>query len=149
VWPNATIVGIDRWAPSLERARANVAQAGLDARITLRKQELVELDDVDEYDGVWVPTFFLTEAVLGEALPRIVRATRPGGWIALGRMAPPPDPLAEATNTLDVIRGGGSHLDAKRAVEVLEEAGCTSVHTAPRTGPAPIELILGQKPEGR
>jgi SAM-dependent methyltransferase len=148
-WPNATIVGIDRWDPSLERARANVAQAGLDARITLRRQDLLELNDVDEFDGVWVPTFFLTEAVLVEAMPRLVRATRPGGWIALGRMAPPPDPLAEATSTLDVVRGGGSPLDEKRAVEVLEQAGCSSVHAAPRVGPAPVELVLGQKPEGR
>jgi tRNA1(Val) A37 N6-methylase TrmN6 len=33
VWPAATIVGIDPWEPSLERARANVAQAGLDGRM--------------------------------------------------------------------------------------------------------------------
>ncbi len=36
LWPRATIVGIDVWQPSLERARANVAQAGLGERIELR-----------------------------------------------------------------------------------------------------------------
>jgi hypothetical protein len=36
-------------------------------------------------------------------------------------------------------------LDGKRAIELLEQAGCTSVHGAPRTGPAPMELVLGQK----
>ena len=76
----------------------------------------------------------------------LTRATRPGGWIVLGRFAPPPDPLAEATATLRTIRGGGFDLDGKRAVELLEQAGCTSVHAAPRMGPAPMELVLGQKP---
>jgi SAM-dependent methyltransferase len=145
VWPGATIVGIDTWDPSLERARVNVAQAGLENRVTLRKENVVDLDDEDRYDCVWVPTFFLTEAALTRALPRLARATRPGGWIVLGRFAPPPDPLAEATGALLTIRGGGFDLDAKRAAELLEQAGCGSVHAAPRVGPAPLELILGQK----
>src|SRR3954447_8218759 len=33
-WPSATITGIDTWDPALERARSNVAAAGLDDRIT-------------------------------------------------------------------------------------------------------------------
>jgi hypothetical protein len=47
---------------------------------------------------------------------------------------------------LRTIRGGGFDLDAKRAADLLERAGCTSVHTAPRMGPAPLELVLGQRP---
>jgi SAM-dependent methyltransferase len=145
VWPNAAIVGIDVWEPSLERGRANVAQAGLDERITLRKQNVVDLDDVDAFDCVWVPTFFLTEAVLEDALPAIYRATRPGGWVVLGSFSPQPNPLAAATGTLRVLRGGGFELDADRATELLEKAGFTSAHAVPRTGHAPLELIVGQK----
>ena len=146
VWPNATIVGIDTWDASLERARANVAQAALGDRVTLRTQNAADVDEEDCYDCVWIPTFFLTEGNLSRALPGLVRATRPGGWIVLGRFAPPPDPLAEATGTLRTIRGGGFDLDAKHAVELLQQAGCASVHAAPRVGPVPLELILGQKP---
>ena len=146
VWPTATIVGVDRWEPSLERARAHVTQAGLDDRITLRNQDVAELDDVDCYDCTWVPTFFLTEAVLTQALPRFVQAARPGGWIALGIFVPPPDPLAAATGALRTIRGGGFELDPERGIKLLEHAGCTAVHVAPRTGPVPLGLIVGQKP---
>ena len=42
-----------------------VAQAGLGYRIELRKQDVAEVDDVDRYDCVWVPTFFLTEDMFG------------------------------------------------------------------------------------
>src|SRR5206468_2176457 len=96
-WPDATVVGIDTWDASLEGAHANVESANLGDRITLRKQDVAEVDDVDAFDCVWVPTFFLTEAILEDALPKLVNATRPGGWIVLGRMIAPPDPVAKAT----------------------------------------------------
>jgi protein-L-isoaspartate O-methyltransferase len=146
VWPGAKVVGIDRWEPSLVRARANVTHAGLDDRITLREQDLIDLDDVDQFDCEWVPTFFLTEAALTEALPRLRRALRADGWVVLGRFDSPPDPVADATAALRTIRGGGSALDSKHAVELLEQAGFTSIYSAPRAGPSPLELVLGQKP---
>jgi SAM-dependent methyltransferase len=146
VWPAATIVGIDPWEVSLERARSNVARAGLEDRITLRRQELADIDETSAYDCAWIPTFFLTEADLEQGLAAVARAMRPGGWIALGRPRPTPDPLAEATAALRWIRGGGCTLDAKRAVELLEHAGCTAVHAAQPAGPAPLELVLGQRP---
>ena len=146
VWPAATIVGIDPWETALERARANVAQAGLEDRITLRRQSLADLDDRAAFDCIWIPTFFLTEAALDEGLTAAVRALRPGGWVALGRLRPPPDPLGEATTALRWIRSGGCPLEAKRAVELLEQAGCEAVHLAQPTGPAPLELALGQRP---
>jgi predicted O-methyltransferase YrrM len=148
VWPSSTIVGIDPWEASLERARNHVNQAGLGERITLRQQALGDVDDVDTYDCVWVPTFFLTEPALEQALPAVVSAARPGGWIVLGRIRTSPDPLAEATQALETIRFGGANLDTKRAQELLTQAGCVDVHAAPPAGPAPLELVLGQRPPG-
>jgi precorrin-6B methylase 2 len=146
VWPKATIVGIDVWDPSLERARANIAQAGLEDRITLRNQDVLAIDDVDEYDCVWLPTFFFTEAQLTEVVPKLVHATRPGGRLVLGLFAPPPDPLAAAVSTLRTVRGGGIELDAKHATELLEQAGCTAVEALARPPGIPMEFIVGQKP---
>ena len=148
VWPKANVVGIDVWEPSLQRARANIEGAHLGDRITLRTESIVDIDDVEAFDLVWVPTFFLSEATLADALPRVFRSLRPGGWIALGRFAPPPDPLVQATQTLQTLRGGGCDLETKRAVELLEQVGCTSAHAAPRTGPIPIELVVGRKTAG-
>jgi SAM-dependent methyltransferase len=146
VWPQATITGIDVWRPSLEAAAANVRAAGLGDRITIRDQDVAALDDADAYDCAWFPTFFVTEPVLEAAMPRLYGALRPGGWLVLGRMASPPDPLAQAVTTLRIIRGGGADFDAKRLVAALEAVGCTAVRVVPRQGPAPMEYVIGQRP---
>jgi SAM-dependent methyltransferase len=146
VWPKAHIVGVDPWEPSLERARAHVGEAGLADRITLRRQDVVELDDIDTYDCVWVPTFFLTEGVLEKALPSLFRSLRPGGWLALGQFRTPPDPLANAVTALRTVRGGGAELDEERGLGLLEQAGCESVHVFEPPPGAPLSLVLGQRP---
>ncbi len=146
VWPSTTIVGIDVWDPSLERARAHVEGAGLGDRISLRKQAITELSDTESFDCAWVPTFFLTEADLEKALPSVVGSLVPGGWIVLGLMHAPPDPLASAIFELRTVRGGGCVLTADRAIELLEAAGATAAHSVPPQPPNPLELVIGQRP---
>lgn len=145
VWPDARIVGIDIWEPSLERARANVAHARLEDRIELRRQDVVDVTDVETYDGIWLPSFFMTEDTLVKGLPALRRALQPGGHIAFALMEGPPSPLANAVATLRTIRSGGVQLDAKRATELLENAGFTNVHEVPKQGPAPVGLVIGAK----
>jgi SAM-dependent methyltransferase len=146
VWPESAVVGIDVWEPSLERARANVGAAGLEDRITLRKQDLTALDDADAFDCAWVPTFFLPEDVLKTGLARVLRAVRPGGWVVLGVFLAPPDPVAEAAMQLRTIRSGGCVLDGARAAELLDDAGFVAVHPLERTMPMPLGFVLGQRP---
>lgn len=145
-WPDATVVGIDTWEPALERARANVREAGLEQRITLRNQDVANLDDADAYDCAWVPTFFISERVLPVAVSKIDRALRPGGWIVLGFFTAPPDPVAQATMALRTIRSGGTNLDSKRALSLLGDTGYSSIRTMEPPGPAPIGFAIGQKP---
>ena len=145
VWPNATVVGIDVWAPALKTAADNIQRAGLGDRITLREQDVAALDDVQAYDCAWFPTFFVTEPVFEAATARIFTSLRPGGWLVLGRMAPPPDPVAEATTALRTIRSGGSQFDAKRLCSALDAAGCQGVRVLPRRGPAPMEYVIGRR----
>jgi SAM-dependent methyltransferase len=145
VWPKATIVGIDPWEASLDRARTNVANAALETRITLRQQDLASLDDTDAFDCAWIPTFFLTEAALADGLPAIVQALRPGGWVALGLNKLASDPLTDATAALRWIRAGGTLLDPDTASKLLADAGFDAVHTAAPPGPAPLALVLGQR----
>jgi len=146
VWPDASVVGIDVWEPSLERARTNVDGAGLGDRITLRNQDLTALDDVDAFDCAWIPTFFLTEDVLKSGLARVAGAVRPGGWAVLGVFLAPPDPLADATMELRTIRGGGCMLDLDRAAELLADAGFVAVHPLAHTMPMPLGYVVGQRP---
>jgi SAM-dependent methyltransferase len=146
VWPAATVVGIDTWPASLERARANVSSVGLDERITLREQDLAALDDVDAFDCAWIPSFFIDHDVLVDGLAATLAALRPGGWVALGNMRPAPHPLAAAVADLRTIRGGGSTLDTDAAVGLLDKAGFVGVHVGSTPGPSPMELVLGQRP---
>jgi hypothetical protein len=96
--------------------------------------------------NAWFPTFFVTEPVLAAATPRLVRSLRPGGWLVLGRMAPPAEPLAEATFTLRTTLSGGNVFDAKHLAAHLESAGCTGIRVVPRQGPAPLEYVIGARP---
>jgi SAM-dependent methyltransferase len=146
-WPAATIVGIDPWDASLERARVNVDGAGLADRIQLRRERVADIDDVDTYDCVWIPTFFLTEVDLEKGLAAALRALRRGGWVALGLMRAAPDPLVAATAALRTVRSGGCTLDANRAVDLLNDAGYGAVHAVQPPGPAPLEFVFGQRPE--
>jgi predicted O-methyltransferase YrrM len=145
-WPAARVVGIDIWEPALERARVNVRDAGLDDRVELRNQDVTTLDERDAYDCAWVPTFFIGEKGLPPAVAKVVDALRPGGWIVLGRFEKAPQPLAEATATLRTIRGGGAVLETERATELLRGSGCTAIRVIERSGPMPIEFVIGQKP---
>jgi predicted O-methyltransferase YrrM len=145
VWPECTVTGIDVWEPSLELARRNVTAAGLDHRIEIRRQDVLDLDDVDRYDCVWLPSFFFSREVLAAALPKIIAATRPGGRVVMAHYEPPPGPLPRTTMRLRTIRDGGSVLDADGAAELLRDAGCQGVHSLARKSPVPIGFVTGQK----
>jgi len=146
VWPKATVVGVDCWEPSLERARANVAGAGLEDRITLRHQDLGELDDDGEFDAAWLPSWFFSEPAVRDGVPRVVAALRSGGWAAVACNTPRPTPLAGAVAAVERAREGGSDLRADDVATLLEAAGCTDVHEVPVPPPAPITLVLGRRP---
>jgi protein-L-isoaspartate O-methyltransferase len=145
VWPDSTIVGIDTWDPSLERARTNVADAGVADRIELRNQSVTDLTDRDRFDLTWVPIFFLSSDIVTTAFGRILAATRSGGQIAVARYDPPPDQLADATLRLRTIRDGGSWLETGELVELLREADWADVRVLPKTGPVPFTLVAARK----
>ncbi len=142
-WPEARIVGIDVWAPSLERAWAHVAESGLEGRVELREQDAAVLDDADAYDCAWLPTFFFDDDELPTAVERVVLAVRPGGAVVLGRFDPAPDPLVQATTNLRAVRSGGTSVSVDEAVALLRSAGCTTVRPVPRTWPMPLQFVVG------
>jgi predicted O-methyltransferase YrrM len=146
VWPDVTIVGIDTWEPSLDRARKHVADAGLAQRVELRTQDVAELTDVDCFDCAWVPTFFLPETATEAAVAAVVRSVRPGGWVVLGRFLPGPDPVADAMLQLRTYRFGGHLLDEPRSVALLEGVSCANIRAVPAPPPMPMAFTIGQKP---
>ena len=144
-WTKCSVVGIDLWEPSLELARHNVHAADCDDRIELRKQDVVDLDDIERFDCVWFPTFFFTRETIARALPKIRTANSAGGYAVLAHYEAPPEPLAQATTRLRTIRDGGSELDRDSAAELLRDAGYGDVHALARTTPIPIGFVIGRK----
>jgi protein-L-isoaspartate O-methyltransferase len=145
-WPEAVVVGIDIWEPSVDRAQVNVAESGLDDRVTVRHQDVTELDDTDAYDCAWVPSFFLSEAAIPVALAKVVAALRPGGWVVVGGYEFPPDPLVAATMALRTTRDGGTDLGVEATSGLLRDAGCDEVRPLEGAWSAPIGFVIGHKP---
>jgi SAM-dependent methyltransferase len=145
VWPNATVVGIDLWGPSLERARLNVTEAGVADRVEIREQSVTDLDDVDRFDLTWVPSFYMPYDAMVIGFERILAATKPGGHVAVGRVDAPPDPVAQATQRLRAVRDGGSLVSADELTGLLSKAGWSDVAPIPRSGPIPLEFVAGRK----
>jgi SAM-dependent methyltransferase len=145
VWPGCEVVGIDVWEPSLALAAANVASAGVGDRVTIRRQDLAELDDRDRFDCAWVPSFFFSAPALARGIPRVVESLRPGGWVVVGRFDPPPDPVARATSALGVVRDGGAALSDDEVLAMLRDAGCVEAARLDHGRPVPMGLFGGRR----
>jgi precorrin-6B methylase 2 len=145
-FPNATVVGIDPWEPALAIARENVVSAGFESRVTLQTTTVQELDDGDGFDLAWLPSFFIPEAVLEEALNRIFGALRPGGALVVGVLGgTADDPLISAVDDLFTVRSGGSAIAADDAIAHLRRAGFTNPYEVERTWDAPLRLVVGSR----
>lgn len=147
-WPELTAVGVDPWRPALELAREHVAAAGLGDRIELRQVTAQELADAGVHDLAWVPTFFVSAAVLPLALARVHAALRPGGGAILGLYTRPDDPLTAAVADLRTVRQGGARVTAPELATLMADAGFAGVETlADPDGRAPLVFVVGRRPD--
>ena len=145
-FPAATVVGLDPWEPSLALARKNVAEAGLESRITLRDTMIQDFEDADGFDLVWLPSFFIPDSVLDDAISRIHSLLRPGGTLVVGTMQGDEHALDAAVDGLRTVRSGGSVVDAADARTRLERAGFSDVRELDHGVDAPLRLTVGTKP---
>lgn len=145
-FPDATVVGVDPWEPSLALARANLVEAGLEHRVTLHAATIEEFSDPDGFDLAWLPSFFLPPRVLPSALRRVGGLLRPGGRLVVGVMEGPEDPVGAAVDTMITIRSGGAVLSPAGARDLMVEAALVEVKEVTRTWQAPLRLVTGQRP---
>ncbi len=145
-FPQAAVVGIDPWEPALAIARESVAAAGLEDRITLLPDPIQEFEDAEGFDLVWLPSFFIPQVVLDEAIERIFTVTRPGGTLVVGTpYAAEDDPVAAAADDLVTVRSGGSVLRSDDATARLRRAGFADAQEVERTWDAPLRLVAGRR----
>ena len=144
--PDLTVVGIDVFAPALDLARRNVAEAGLTDRVELRLQDAADLDEPGGYDAVWLPMPFLPHAVVPGVLSAACRVLRPGGWVLPGTFTGPGDPLSQLLTDLRTVRCGGHPWQPDELVDALTGAGLADAREVERTWAAPVRLYAGRRP---
>ena len=145
-FPESTVVGVDPWEPALALARERVAAAGLDGRVTLLATTVQELDDPDGFDLVWLPSFFIPEPVLDEAIARISAVMRPGATLVVGVLqGGDRESLSSAVGDLFTVRSGGSALNPEEALARLRRAGLDHARELERDWDAPLRLVVADR----
>ena len=146
IWPSLRVVGVDPWDPAIELARESVAEAGLEDRIELRRAVAEALEDADDFDLAWIPTFFIPRDALQSVVERTHAALRPGGWVTLGVYARPGDPFRDALADLRTVRQGGTLASLDDLTAMLERAGFADVgvHYDAEWG-LPVVFVAGRR----
>jgi SAM-dependent methyltransferase len=145
-YPDLQVVGLDVFDTPLGLARGNVAAAGLEDRVELRRGDVLELAEDASYDAIWLPLPFLPPAVVPPAIAASVRALKPGGWLVPGTFAAPDDRLSQQLLELRTLRAGGHPWPREEILDRLVEADLLEVVAVPRTWAAPVLLYGGRKP---
>ena len=146
LWPSLHVVGIDPSAHALALAREQVAAADADGQVELRQASVEDLEDAEQFDLAWVPTFFISGAVLEQAIARVHTALRPGGWATLGSYARPGVPFIDALADLRTVRQGGALRTPHELAASLTSAGfCdVAIHASADWRP-PMVFVAGRK----
>lgn len=146
-YPEATVVGIDIFPPSLALARANAADTEVADRIEIRQQDALALPPTGEFAVVWLPLPFLPPAIVPDVLGAVRGALAPGGWLIAGTFAPVGEGrLAELLMDLRTVRSGGRPWVAADLLPLLTAAGYADPGQIPRTWTAPVHLFVGRRP---
>ncbi len=122
----------------------HVREAGLAARVTVRRQRVEHMEDVETFDLAFLPQMFLPDAVMTEAARRIFRGLRPGGWLLVAVLADEGQDTVSAINRLKNLLWGGNtrHMNSLRPYFVA--AGFDPVIRAP--GGRVLRMICARRP---
>jgi precorrin-6B methylase 2 len=141
--PSLQVVGIDIWEPSLALARTNVAASPHAARIEIRAQDVMQLDERAAYTLAWLPAPFLPRPVAEAALDRLAVALAPSGHLVVGLYAVPTDKAGSALTALRVARSGGHVWDIAEMEQQLSARGFVDVETCLIP---PTTFVIGGRP---
>jgi predicted O-methyltransferase YrrM len=144
-FPQLEVVGLDPWPRVLTLAESIVAASGVSDRVVLRTGDAADIAETDAYDLIWLPAPFVPEPALHAAVPRLVAALRPGGWIMVGHGRFAGDPVENAVNVFKTVACGGTPLDTDGARQLLITAGLVDVQGLP-TPPGAPALTVGRRP---
>jgi 2-polyprenyl-3-methyl-5-hydroxy-6-metoxy-1,4-benzoquinol methylase len=140
MWPNLSAVGLDVADAPLELARENVARAGLNERIELRKTGVEELREEAAFDLAWLPGFFIPQALMAKAMARIHAALKPGGWVIVATLGGGTDRQKAVAGLITDV-WGGPQMPAAEGTSLLTAAGFSTVRVLPGPEWAPATVV--------
>ncbi|MEU4740908.1 class I SAM-dependent methyltransferase [Actinosynnema sp. NPDC023658] len=134
LFPSAHVTGLDVLPRALAHASHTADRHGVAGRVHLRRQDVATLVDVEAYDLAWLPTRFVPAAAVEVALPRLLVALRPGGWLLASVARSAQDDLGRAVRTWQLALTGGAPWTADEVADRLTTAGFDRVEVH-----APVE----------
>ncbi|MBM6593472.1 SAM-dependent methyltransferase [Microvirga pudoricolor] len=123
---------------------ARIAEAGLAARVALRRQRVEHLEDEAAFDLAFLPQMFLPDAIMPETARRVFRALRPGGWVLVAVLARRGHDVPSAISRLKNLLWGGNVRDADAVRPSLAEAGFSPIIRAP--GGGAFRMLCARRP---
>lgn len=124
-WPKLKATGIDILSPALELASLNLERTGLSERVCFRQQNVVDLQEEEAFDAIFIPVIFIPETIMADAFERLFRALRPNGWLFAAGYRVPEDELLAALNDLKTALSGGRVWAMDELVSLVSGAGFT------------------------
>lgn len=143
--PKARVVGLDVWEPALELARSNIAAAGLEDRVEVRRDDVATFGDPEGFDLVWFAGPFIPGSLQPTGIARCIASMRPGGWLAYGAFSGGDDPVISALGDLRTLRSGGPVLTTDEIVSMLHAAGLVDVEATVVNVGIPSRVVIGRK----
>lgn len=124
-----------------------VEEAGLAARIVVRRERVEDLRQEQAFDLAFLPQMFLPDTVIQEALERIYCSLRPGGWLLVAVLSQEGHGKNSAINRLKNLLWGGSLRDVNHLRPRLAAAGFDPVIRA--LGGHSLRMICARRPNLR
>ena len=110
-FPHLSAVALEPAPHPAELGERHVRQAGLADRIAIRRERVEDLQEDKAFDLAFLPQMFLPDAIIEEALQRIFRALKPGGWLLVAVLSHEGQGTVSAVNRLKNLLWGGNTRD--------------------------------------
>lgn len=143
-WPSLRATGIDILQPALELAAKNLEQTGLSDRVNFREQNVLDLQEDEVFDVVFVPVIFLPEAILEQTFENLYRALKPSGWLFAAAFRVPDDRRMAVLNDLRTTVSGGRAWNTDELADITDKPGLVSVGDI--AAGSPLHLWAARRP---
>ena len=137
--------GIDIHAPALAVARQNLAETGLNERISFHERDVLDAADMGPFNSIWLPLMFLPDAVARQAITILADRLTPGGYLFVGNFRLSEDALPSALARLQATRAGGRVWEATELRALGEAEGLVQVGDA---GAGTGVMVLAMRRQG-